>query len=88
MNCQEVVARLSDYIDDALPPEERHALEEHIAGCQGCHLVLDSTQCTIVLSRAARSTLLTGEKRQLLLRRLEAACRDCGSGRSAGPRSS
>ncbi len=87
MNCQDVVALLSDYIDDALPAETRHAFEEHIAGCQGCHVVLDSTQCTNVLSRAARTTLLTGEKRRLLLRRLETACRDCSSGASE-PRSS
>ncbi len=77
MTCQEVVARLSDYIDDALAPPERHALEEHIASCQGCHVVLDSTQCTILLSRAARTTALTGEKRRQLLRKLEVACRDC-----------
>jgi hypothetical protein len=77
VTCQEVVARLSDYIDDALAPPLRASLEEHIAGCQGCHLVLDSTQCTILLSRAARTTL-RGEKRQLLLRKLEAACRGCG----------
>ena len=78
MTCQEVVARLSDYIDDALAPAARASLEEHIASCQGCHLVLDSTQCTILLSRAARTTTLSGEKRQLLLRKLEAACRGCG----------
>jgi len=78
MTCQEVVARLSDYIDDALAPEARSALEAHIASCQGCHVVLDSTQCTILLSRTAQTTTLRGEQRRLLLRRLEAACRNCG----------
>jgi hypothetical protein len=77
MTCEEVVRRLSDYIDETLAPELRVSLEEHIASCHGCHVVLDSTQCTILLSRAARTTALTGEKRQQLLRRLEAACRDC-----------
>ncbi len=79
MTCQEVVARLSDYIDDALAPALRASVEEHFASCQGCHVVLDSTQCTILLSRAARTTALTGEKRQQLLRRLAAACCECAS---------
>ena len=83
MTCQEVVARLSDYIDDALAPALRASIEEHFTSCQGCHVVLDSTQCTILLSRAARATALTGEMRRRLRRRLEAACRNCG--RSADP---
>ena len=78
MTCQEVVARLSDYIDDALAPALRASIEEHFASCQGCHVVLDSTQCTILLYRASHATALTGEKRRLLLRKLEAACRGCG----------
>jgi hypothetical protein len=53
-------------------------VEEHIAACHDCHVVLDSTQCTILLYRASRTTALTGEKRRLLLGKLEAACRGCG----------
>ena len=88
MTCQEVVARLSDYIDDALAPALRASVEEHLASCQGCHVVLDSTQCTILLSRAASTTVLTGEKRRQLLSRLEAACRNCGRSGDPGSRSS
>jgi anti-sigma factor RsiW len=77
VTCQEVVARLSDYIDGTLAAAVRSSLEEHIAACHGCHVVLDSTQCTILLSRAASTSALTGEKRRQLMRRLEAACRDC-----------
>jgi hypothetical protein len=85
VTCQEVVARLSDYIDDALAPPLRSALEEHVANCHGCHIVLDSTQCTILLSHAARTTALTGESRRRLLRKLETACRDCGGPNGPAP---
>lgn len=87
MTCQEVVACLSDYIDDSLPPTLREAVEEHVASCHGCHVVLDSTQCTVLLSHAARTTALSGEKRRQLLRKLETACRDCGRPESPSGRS-
>jgi anti-sigma factor RsiW len=78
MTCQEVVQSLSDYIDGTLAAQVRASVEEHIAVCHDCHVVLDSTQCTILLYRAARTTALSGEQRQQLLGKLEAACRDCG----------
>ncbi len=77
MTCQEVVQALSDYIDGALDVARRTEVEQHIASCHDCHLVLDSTECTILLYRTARTTALAGEKRQRLLQKLEAACRDC-----------
>lgn len=75
MTCGELVRCLSDYIDDALEPERRAAVEEHLAACDKCHIVLDSTRCTILLSRAAASPSLARERREALLRRLEQACR-------------
>ncbi len=77
MSCEEVVRRLSEYIDGTLASPLRLELEEHIASCRDCHVVLDSTECTILLYRASRTTALTGERRRQLLERLEAACRDC-----------
>jgi anti-sigma factor RsiW len=32
--------RLSDYLDDELPLEEKRSVDEHLAGCAECHAVL------------------------------------------------
>jgi len=78
MTCQELVLRLSDYIDGGLEHPVVVEVERHIAGCHGCHVVLDTTQCTILLARAARTTALAEDRRRLLLERLEAACKARG----------
>jgi anti-sigma factor RsiW len=75
VTCGELVHCLSDYIDNALAPGARAAVEEHLAACDKCHIVLDSTRCTILLSRVAASPSLARERREALLRRLEQACR-------------
>ena len=75
MNCAELLGLLCDYIDGTLAPEPRAALEEHLSRCDTCHIVLDTTQCTIVLYRVAQSPSLAPDRREALLRRLEEACR-------------
>ncbi len=79
MTCEELVRALSDYIDGALSEPLRTAVENHVASCGDCHVVLESTRRTILLYRAARPTALSAERREALLRKLEAACR-CGKG--------
>ncbi len=51
MECKEVIAYLSDYIDRNLSDELATDIREHIATCRNCHVVLDSTQQTILLYR-------------------------------------
>ena len=34
--CSEVLARLSDYLDDELSAEERARVEDHLRGCEAC----------------------------------------------------
>ena len=75
MSCADLVRQLSDYIDGTLAPAVRASLEAHLADCDKCHLVLDTTRCTILLFRAAESPCLDAERRRALLRRLEKACR-------------
>lgn len=78
MRCEELVRRLSDYIDGTLEPPLVLEVEQHLVGCHGCHVVLDTTQCTILLARAASTTALAEDRRRVLLERLEAACKARG----------
>lgn len=75
MSCAELLQLLSDYIDGTLAAGPRASLEAHLAACDKCHIVLDTTRCTILLYRIASSPSLGEERRLALLRRLEAACR-------------
>jgi len=43
MDCKDVLASLSCYIDGEGSQELRRALEEHISRCRRCRVVFDST---------------------------------------------
>jgi anti-sigma factor RsiW len=43
MDCKEVLANMSCYIDGDGSAELRKALEEHVARCRRCHVVFDTT---------------------------------------------
>lgn len=43
MDCKEVLANLSNYVDGEVSSELRAALEEHIAKCRRCRVVFDTT---------------------------------------------
>ena len=43
MDCKDVLASLSCYIDGEGSQELRQALEEHISRCRRCRVVFDST---------------------------------------------
>jgi predicted anti-sigma-YlaC factor YlaD len=47
MDCKEVLAHLSDYVDGDVSVEVRRAIEEHLARCRRCTLVLDTTRSTL-----------------------------------------
>jgi predicted anti-sigma-YlaC factor YlaD len=53
MQCQDLIRYLSDYIDQNLDKTLMAEAREHLATCQNCHVVLDSTQQTILLYRQA-----------------------------------
>ena len=48
-NCDELLGSLSAYIDGDLPPELCEELERHLAGCNDCRVVLNTTKRTIDL---------------------------------------
>ena len=48
-NCEELLGSLSAYIDGDLGPELCLELEKHLAGCDNCRVVLNTTKRTIDL---------------------------------------
>jgi predicted anti-sigma-YlaC factor YlaD len=43
LSCKEVLAHLSDYIDEEGSAGVRQALEDHISWCRRCRVVFDTT---------------------------------------------
>lgn len=48
-NCKAMLGTLSEYIDGELPPELCQDIEQHLAGCDNCRIVLNTTKRTIDL---------------------------------------
>lgn len=45
--CAELVELLTEYLEDALPPDEVAAVEGHLAQCPGCRRYLDQMRATV-----------------------------------------
>jgi anti-sigma factor RsiW len=71
MNCQQLISYLSDYIDHDLDEELNAEAQQHLATCHNCHVVLDTTQRTILLYREANRGGIPQERRGRLFDRLQ-----------------
>jgi len=49
LNCRHVWDHISEYIDNTLDPGVRAEVERHLATCEICSAILDSTRNIIVL---------------------------------------
>ena len=65
--CRQVVELISDYLDDALPADVRAAVEVHLAGCDGCTMVLEEFRQTIALTGMLTEDQVTPAQRETLL---------------------
>ena len=50
VRCSEVVDVLTDYLDGALPPDQRVALEQHLLFCEGCVSFVEQMRTTVGLT--------------------------------------
>lgn len=67
MNCQEFVLNLSALIDNELSPERTEEALAHLRTCNNCHIVLTTTQKTLLLSKEALMATLPAERKERLL---------------------
>jgi anti-sigma factor RsiW len=70
--CHALLGSLSDYVDGLLSEELCEEINHHIAGCQDCHIVVDTLRKTISLYQdsAAETCECPGAVRERLFRTL------------------
>lgn len=73
MKCEDLLTYLSDYIDQNLDEELVAAAQEHLATCQNCRVVLDTTQRTIILFRQQNKQTIPAERKRPLFDKLQQA---------------
>lgn len=73
MKCEELLTYLSDYIDQDLEEELTIEAQEHLATCQNCRVVLDTTQQTIFLFREQGKRTIPAARKQRLFDQLQEA---------------
>ena len=70
-NCEDLLGSLSAYIDGDLDPELCEELEKHLAGCNDCRVVLNTTKRTIDLVHSPiEKPALPEDVRERLFKRL------------------
>jgi len=72
MKCDDLIKYLSDYIDQKLDTELSDEVREHMATCEHCCIMLDTTRKTILLYKNAGKEELPLTQRTRLFERLEA----------------
>ena len=72
-NCKSLLGTLSDYVDGELEAELCREIEKHIAECENCRIVVDTTRRTIDLVHASNQPQsgLPAEVRDRLFKRLD-----------------
>jgi anti-sigma factor RsiW len=67
LSCQELVELVTDYLEDALPPDERQRFEGHLAECGNCQEYLAQMRATIELTGELSPASLSQEAEEALL---------------------
>jgi predicted anti-sigma-YlaC factor YlaD len=67
MTCHELVELITEYLENAMAPEERARLEQHLSGCRPCRHYLDQMRKTIEMVGAIPEETVTPEAREDLL---------------------
>jgi anti-sigma factor RsiW len=73
MKCGELLKVLNEYVDGTVDPALCDELEQHLAGCNPCQVVVDNIRQTITLYQNGQPCELPPEFRQ----KLHATLRKC-----------
>jgi predicted anti-sigma-YlaC factor YlaD len=67
VTCQEVVELVTDYLEQALPPDEAAHVEQHINFCEGCDWYFDQMRRTVATVGRIEEEDVPPETREKLL---------------------
>jgi len=67
LSCRELVELVTDYLEGALPEEERLRFEDHIARCGACKIYLEQIRQTVAALGHLPEDALTPEAERVLL---------------------
>ena len=56
LSCRDITGMVTDYLEDALLPEEETRLEAHLRACGRCPLYLEQMRTTVHLLRSLGET--------------------------------
>ena len=70
LNCEALLGVLSEYIDGSLAPELCREIEKHMAGCDNCRAVFNTTKRKIDLVRDTDNSPVPQDVRERLFKRL------------------
>jgi anti-sigma factor RsiW len=68
LTCREFVELATDYLEGALPPEQRRRFDEHLRLCDGCNTYLEQMRQTMALLGRVPEDSLSPQAQQDLLR--------------------
>jgi anti-sigma factor RsiW len=85
-SCEDVLAELSDYLDEELSDSLRKQVEAHMSHCRTCQAVYDSTRKTLRIVTESGSFELSEDVSSRVASSIRAKIRakQGGSGRTSG----
>ncbi len=66
MECHELEANLTEFLEGELSPQEEQAAVEHLATCQHCETILDETRAVVATTAEHGGEKLGTEARERL----------------------
>lgn len=66
--CRDLLALVTEYLEEGLSASERDRFERHLHGCEGCQYYLDQMRQTVKALGRLPAESLTPEARRTLLR--------------------
>lgn len=67
LTCHEVIEIITDYLEGALPANDRRRVEEHLAICDGCTTYLEQMRETIRLTGMLTEEQIPEDQKQRLV---------------------